>query len=94
MRAQEGFSLKNKAADTYPVTLGGGQYAWQTNSTGTGSIDLKRLGADGTTAVAVATQIVATTGWQTGLYLPPGTYQIIIASFTANYVDLQRIPTD
>ena len=69
-----------------------GAMPWTTKSTGTGTIDLKIIAADGSTAVAVATQITATTGWQTGIELPPGQYAIVIATFTANYVALTRVP--
>jgi len=93
MRATDGYQIKNGAAGTYgPFPLDGGMYAWTTKSTGTGTIDLKIIAGDGTTAIAVATQVTATAGWQTGIYLPPGQYEIVIATFTANYVMLTRVP--
>jgi hypothetical protein len=94
----EQFNLSDVAAGTYPVSTGhgsvglrGGYYWIETLSTGTGTIDLKKLGPDGATYTARMTQITATAGQQT-LYLPPGVYEIVIATFTANYVTIQRIP--
>jgi len=93
MRMVDGYQVKNAAAGTYgPFELKGGMYAWTTNSTGTGTIDLKIIAGDGSTALAVATQITATTGFQTGIYLPPGQYEIVIGTFSANYVMLTRVP--
>ena len=92
MRATDGYLLSNAAAGTYQFRLDGGRYAWNTKSSGTGTIDLKMIAADGSTAVAVATQISATSGFQTGLDLPPGQYEIVISGFTANNVALTRVP--
>jgi hypothetical protein len=75
-----------------PFNLRGGLYWIETKSTGTGSIDLKKLGPDGTTYTARITQITATAGQQT-ISLPPGTYEWVVATFTANYLEITRIPT-
>ena len=72
--------------------LRGGSYWIETKSTGTGTIDLQRLGPDGTTYTARITQITATAGQQT-ISLPPGTYRWVVATFTANYLEITRIPT-
>lgn len=93
MRRVDGNFLNNVAAGTYPFELDGGIYAWATTSTGSGSIDLKLLDPAGT-AHAVATQITATAGYQTSMYLPPGQYEIVISSFSANYVMLSRVPIE
>lgn len=77
---------------TAPFNLRGGLYWIETKSTGTGTIDLKRLGPDGTTYTARITQITATAGQQT-ISLPPGTYEWVVATFTANYLEITRIPT-
>jgi hypothetical protein len=83
----------NVAAGTIgPFTLRGGSYWIETKSSGTGTIDLKKLGPDGSTYTARITQIVATAGQQT-ISLPPGTYEWVIATFTANYLEITRIPT-
>ena len=80
------------AVTTAPFTLRGGSYWIETKSTGSGSIDLKKLGPDGSTYTARITQITATAGQQT-ISLPPGTYEVVIATFTANYLEITRIPT-
>lgn len=83
----------NQAAGTLgPFTLRGGSYWIETNSTGAGTVDLKRLGPDGSTYTARITQIVATVGQQT-ISLPPGTYEWVVTGFTANYLEITRIPT-
>lgn len=79
-------------ATTAAFTLRGGSYWIETKSTGTGTIDLQRLGPDGTTWTARATQITATAGQQT-LSLPPGSYRWVVATFTANFLEITRIPT-
>lgn len=79
-------------ATTASFNLRGGSYWIETKSTGTGTIDLKRLGPDGTTYTARITQITATAGQQT-ISLPPGTYQWVVATFTANFLEIVRIPT-
>jgi len=61
-------------------------------STGAGTIDLKKLGPDGSTFTARITQITATAGQQT-ISLPPGTYEWVIVTFTANNLEITRIPT-
>ena len=75
-----------------PFTLRGGSYWIETKSTGTGTIDLQRLGPDGSTYTARITQITATAGQQT-ISLPPGTYRWVVATFTANYLEIVRVPT-
>lgn len=72
--------------------LRGGSYWIETKSTGTGTIDLQKLGPDGSTYTARITQITATAGQQT-ISLPPGTYRWVIVDFTANYLLISRIPT-
>lgn len=89
----DGKVYSNQAAGTLgPFQLRGGSYWIETNSTGSGTIDLKRLGPDGTTYTARITQITATVGQQT-ISLPPGTYEWVVATFTANYLEITRIPT-
>lgn len=90
--AFDGHFESNVAAGTYSFNLRGGKYWLETKSTGSGTIDLKKLGPDGSTYTARATQITATAGQQT-LELPPGSYQLVVATFTANYLEISRIPT-
>lgn len=81
----------NVAAGTIgPFPLLGGSYWIETSGTGAGTVDLKKLGPDGTTYTARITQITATAGQQT-ISLPPGTYEWVITGFTANYLEITRI---
>lgn len=79
-------------AGSTPFQLAGGLYQIETVSTGSGSIDLQKLGPDGTTWTARITQITATAGYAQAT-LPPGTYRWVVVTFTANYLSLTRIPT-
>lgn len=89
----DGDLRQNVAAGTIgPFKLRGGLYQIETGSTGSGTIDLKKLGPDGTTYTARITQITATTGYAQ-VTLPPGTYEWVVATFTANYLSITRIPT-
>lgn len=99
MRATEHFGLTNVAPATYPVKpdgagdayLFGGRYQLQGFATGTGSVDLKQLSADGSTYEPVITQITASP-YNVTVDLPPGRYEIVIATFTANSFSLTRVP--
>jgi hypothetical protein len=95
MRGQENVVFANNAAaGTFgPFELKGGKYAFDYTGTGTGTVDLERKGPDGVTYLKVITQITATTGTQT-VDLPPGQYECIIATFTASYAQITRIPND
>jgi hypothetical protein len=88
----DGTRQKNVAAGTYAFTLRGGSYWVEFIGTGSGTVDLKKLAPDGTTYTARITQISATAGQQT-ISLPPGSYEVVIATFTANYFEVTRIPT-
>ncbi len=81
------------AVNTAAFALRGGRYSLLAKSTGAGTIDLKVLLPDGATWQAVATQITATAGYQTSLELPPGQYRFEIATFTANFLTICRIPS-
>lgn len=90
---EQAIFFSNAAAGSVSRPILGGKYILQFNGTGTGTVDLFYTGSDGTTTVKAATQITATTGQQT-LDLPPGTYKATIATFTANYLTLTRIPEE
>lgn len=79
------------AVTTAPFVMRGGKYWIETKSSGAGTIDLQRLGPDGTTYTARITQITAAAGQQT-IELPPGQYRWVVATFTANYLEMVRIP--
>lgn len=79
------------AATSTAFQLDGGKYAVEYVGTGAGTVDLKRVGPDGSTLIACGvTQIVATTGFQV-VDLPPGSYKGVITGFTANYLAITRI---
>lgn len=86
------FAIANQPAGSYPFTLRGGSYWVEFEGTGSGTVDLQRQSPDGSYRTNMITQITATAGQQT-VTLPPGLYKLIIASFTANYVSLDRVPT-
>jgi hypothetical protein len=89
----DGDVRSNVAAGTIgPFVLRGGSYWIETKSTGSGTIDLKRRGPDGATFTARITQITATAGQQT-ISLAPGIYEWVVATFTANYLEITRVPT-
>lgn len=86
----ESFKLSNVAAGTYPFTLRGGFYWIEFNGTGAGTVDLQRVGPDGSTYTARITQIIATVGQQS-IALAPGSYQVVIVGFTANNFEVTRL---
>lgn len=82
----------NVSATQGPFKLYGGQYGVTVTATwGGGSATLQRLSADGSTYVTCLTAFAANGYASVGL--PPGTYQIAIATATAVYVDITSIAT-
>lgn len=78
--------------NTAAFTLKGGKYAVTTKSTGTGTIDLSIMAADGTTFIKpTITQISAVTGFAV-IDLPPGQYRFEVATFTANFLSITSVP--
>lgn len=93
--AGQSFSKFNVVAGTYKFSLDGGIYALSYVGAGTGTVDVGILLPDGVTyKLGVFTQITATTGFQSGVYLPPGQYEVVIATFTANYFAVTRVPAE
>lgn len=94
MRANESIApFANAAAGTVTFELHGGRYFVDYKGTGTGTVDMKMQAGDGTYNPCGLTQITATTGFQI-IELPPGQYEIVIATFTANYCTITRIPAE
>lgn len=89
MRVGESKVFTNISATTAAFALQGGKYGVTAAATGTGTIGLSRVAADGVTLVKVITDIAATTGYAV-IDLPPGQYKVVIATFTAVYVDITR----
>ena len=93
MRQIDGYTASNISATTAAFTLSGGLYGVTYSATwSSGSVTLERLSADGTTYIAVMTAFAAN-GYAT-VYLPPGTYELVVATSTAVYVNICRIPSE
>lgn len=91
MRMRDGYLASNIAATTAAFSLKGGKYGVIASATwGGGSVTLQRLAADGSTYVTALTAFSAN-GYST-VDLPEGTYKIAIATATAVYVGIDRIP--
>ena len=90
-RALDGASFSNISATTAAFTLDGGKYGLDVTATfGGGSVQLQKLAADGATWANVGAAITAN-GVQTA-DVPAGSYRVAIATATAVYVNLRRIP--
>lgn len=106
MRAQESFSGSNVAAGTYgPYPVTGGKYRFSIVCTGTPSATVEQLMPDGSTYVALfgrpntATPgtfigALVTSGSFIDVDIPPGTVEVVIATSTANYFSLSRLPLE
>jgi hypothetical protein len=93
MRAVDAQSFTNIAASTAAFQLKGGKYGADVVATfGGGSCKLQRLGPDSSTynSVSSATDFAAN-GYAT-VDLPAGTYRFTIATATAVYAQVVRIP--
>lgn len=91
MRACDGYFAQNISATTAAFHLDGGKYGIDYIATwGGGSVTLQKMGADGSTYVTAATAFSAN-GYVT-VDLPSGTYKLAVATATAVYVDIRRIP--
>ncbi len=73
-----------------PFNLLGGNYAFFGTSAGTSST-LNILGPDGSTYIAV--QAETTSAYFQQVYLPPGTYKIVVVSASAQQGGLVKVPT-
>jgi len=84
--------FSNIGATTAAFQLRGGKYAIAGAATGAGTMGLQMQGPDGTTFIAVHTAFAAVTGFAV-VDLPPGQYKYVIATFTAVYASICRIPS-
>jgi hypothetical protein len=83
----ENFAFKNISATPAGFTLRGGNYGITAHATwGGGSITLPRLSPDGSTYVTVLAPLTA--DGYANANLPSGTYQLLVATATAIYVDV------
>lgn len=93
--AYEAVQFQNISATTAPFSLTtGGQYSIQVlASFGGGSVKLEYLGPDNTTyAEWDSTHTSFTASGHYEPILPPGVYKFVIATATAVYISLARIP--
>lgn len=93
MRAIDGIGLSNASASSALTKLSGGLYALCATATwGGGSLDLQRQSPDGSTLVDVSTSTKLTANGYATVYLSPGWYQLTVATATAVYASLARVP--
>lgn len=89
----EGFSLTNVAAGTYTFTLQiGGLYQVSAHATwGGGNADLQIALPNGTTYLSMGSATKFTADGFATIYLPQGSYQVVITTATASYWAIARI---
>lgn len=89
--ADEGYTASNIAATTANFRLAGGLYGMDVVATfGGGSVTLQKLAADASSYVTAATAVTAA-GYTT-VYLAPGLYRLLVATASAIYVKIDRVP--
>jgi hypothetical protein len=94
-RAGEAVSFSNIAATTAPFVLRGGEYGVSCTATfSAGTVKLQRLAGDGVTYVSVSAATDFAAAGYSPQYLPAGTYRWTIATATAVYAEVVRIPGD
>lgn len=83
----ENKSFSNISATPAAFTLRGGNYGITVHATwGGGSVTLSRLSPDGSTYVSTGISFTAD-GYQ-NINLPSGTYELVVATATAIYIDV------
>jgi hypothetical protein len=92
MRAPESFWIQNLDATPANILIKGGVYVLDAVATwGGGSLTLTRRGPNGSTYLTAATALTAD-GTSGAITLPPGEYRFTIATATAVYASLVRVP--
>lgn len=93
MRGTDKNLASNVAATTAAFELKGGKYAVAVVATfGGGSVKLQMLGPDSTTYLSVASGTDFTAAGYGTVDLPPGQYRWTIATATAVYAVVCRVP--
>lgn len=94
MRAQDGVTFSNISATTAAFPLQGGLYQFSAVATwnSSGTVTLQQLGPDGSTYLSVSAALSANGG--VTVYLPPGQYQVAVATATVVYAGVARIPLE
>jgi len=91
MRAQEAVVFSNISATTAAFTFGGGSAKFTVIATfGGGNVGLDQLGPDGVTWLATLTALTVNSA--TAVSLPPGQFRVSVATATAVYAQLARVP--
>jgi hypothetical protein len=84
-------TFSNLSATPSAFKLLGGTYGMLVTATwGGGSVDLKKLSADGSTYVSVLSSTFTANAYQT-VNVPPGTYQLTVTTATAVYADITSV---
>lgn len=84
-------TFSNVSASQSGIKLNGGTYGVTVTATwGGGSVDLKRLGPDGSTYVSVLSSTFTANAYQT-VNIPPGSYQLTVTTATAVYADITSV---
>lgn len=90
----EGQFFSNVSASTAQFTLRGGKYGVDATATfGGGSVKLQKLLGDASTFQSVSTATDFTAAGYAVIDLPPGQYRFTIATATAVYAAVTRIPS-
>jgi hypothetical protein len=80
-------------SETTKFEVKGGVYALSAVFSGT-SVELQKLGPDGSTLLSLATPMKLTASGVTApAYLPAGQYQLTLISAPGCYAELARVPT-
>ena len=91
MRSVDSQIFSNISATTATFQLSGGLYGIDYLATwGGGSVTLEKLGPDGSTYLPAA--VAATANGSIAVYLTACTYKFVIATASAVYLSIQRIP--
>jgi len=92
--ATDGYLASSISASTAAFQLRGGKYAVAAVATfGGGSVKLQALGPDGSTYLSVASATDFSAAGYGTVDLPAGQYRFTIATATAVYASVYRIPT-
>ena len=95
MRGYESANFTNISATTAAFLLNGGQYGVDVKATfGGGSVKLQKLDADSTTWISVSSGTDFSADGYATVFLPPGNYRFTIATASAVYAEVVRIPAE
>ena len=93
MRAADGYFANGISVTTEAFKLIGGLYGVDALATwGGSSVKLQRVAGDGSTVLPVAASTDFSANGFATVNLPAGDYKLTIATATAVYVTVQRIP--